>query len=82
MGKETPAVGHDTRKGTRPPARWQNAQHHWLVSDRAWAPVISEWLGGWWYSAGETRPISPDEMERRGWRWGAVARPPRRLSAP
>jgi hypothetical protein len=65
--------------GTAPPQKHRGKQHHWLISERAWSPCMSEWIDGQWYSAGEATPISPDEMYRRGWQWGAVAKPPKKL---
>jgi hypothetical protein len=61
---------------TQPPKEHRHLQHHWLKSERASQPVISEWLGGCWYSAGEVEPISPEEMWRRGWEYHAPAVPP------
>jgi len=59
-----------------PPTHLYNHQHHWLDSERASSPCMSEWLRGQWHSAGEADPISPEEMARRGWRHFAAAYPP------
>jgi hypothetical protein len=59
-----------------PPEKYQHIQHHWLVSERASHPCLAEWIEGDWYCAGETNPISPEEMTRRGWEYGGPAVPP------
>lgn len=73
MQSDTPA--------TTPPEGKRDKEFHWLVSERAWSPVPAQWIKSQWYSPGEGTPISPEEMYRRGWRWGAVAKPPRELRA-
>ena len=64
---------------TLPSERYKNAEWHWLWAERAWSPVIAQWLSGeWhWHCVGETTPISSEEMWKRGWRWLAVAVPPK-----
>jgi hypothetical protein len=64
---------------TIPPRRFRDRQHHWLISERSSAPVISEWLDDRWFSAGERNAITPSEMYRRGWTYGGVCTPPKRL---
>lgn len=64
---------------TEPPLAQQKRQHHWLVAERAWHPSLAEWIRGQWFCVNETGPVSPEEMWRRGWRWGAVAKPPKRI---
>lgn len=54
---------------TKPPLNKQRLQYHWLGSERALTPCLSEWLKDAWYSAGEAGPITPEEMYRRGWRY-------------
>lgn len=51
------------------PANRGNRRYYWLRSERLSRLCICEWLNGQWYSAGDTRAISPAEMFRRGWKW-------------
>lgn len=71
----------DHRTGTLPPPKHRNKQHHWLVAERASYPSVAEWMDGQWWCAGEKESVSADEMWRRGWRWGAVAKPPKWMTA-
>lgn len=64
---------------TEPHAKHRDKEFHWLTCERASSPVPAQWIRGQWYSPGERDPISPEEMFRRGWRWGAVAKPPKEL---
>lgn len=50
---------------------------HWLCAERAWSPTIAQWLNGTWHCIGETQPVHPETMYKRGWRWLAVAIPPK-----
>ena len=52
---------------TEPPYRYRDHEWHWLHSERASRPVISQWIKGNWYSPGEHGAITPQEMWRRGW---------------
>jgi hypothetical protein len=58
-----------------PPLEHRDWQYHWLDSERASHPCMSEWLAGGWYSANEVGQISPEDMAARGWSWHSVARP-------
>lgn len=62
-----------------PPRRLRHREFHWLVSERSSSPVPAQWIREVWYSFGEDGPITPEEMWRRGWQWGAQADPPRNL---
>lgn len=66
-------------KSTRrsePPVKWRKHRFHWLHSERASGPAMSEWIDGFWWSAGEAKSITPVEMYRRGWDyWMPVALP-------
>jgi|HubBroStandDraft_1064217.scaffolds.fasta_scaffold02120_11 hypothetical protein len=53
---------------TIPPPKYSEHEFHWLVAERAWSPVPSQWIRGYWYSPGEGGAISPAEMWRRGCR--------------
>lgn len=64
---------------TIPPEIKRNREFHWLTVKGAPSFFCALWLKGQWYSPGEAGPISPAEMYRRGWRWAAVAKWPRRL---
>ena len=61
---------------TKPPEKFDRHQWHWLYSERAMSPCMSEWIMGLWYSAGESGSITPKEMHARGWKWLARALPP------
>lgn len=65
------------KKLTLPPTKFIHVHHHWLHSERSSFPVISEWHKGEWFSAGESKAISPEEMNKRGWVWYAPALPPK-----
>ena len=65
---------------TRPPIEYNDILHHWLVSERSSHPSIGEWIKEEWYSAGETNPISPEEMARRGWEYGGPVVVPKEFS--
>jgi hypothetical protein len=65
-----------TTARTAPPKEHQDHQWHWLCAERSSGPVFSEWINGQWWSAGESKAISPEEMYRRGWRWLKRAVPP------
>lgn len=61
---------------TRPPKKHDAHQWHWLWSERSTQPSLSEWFGQW-FTAGDGNSVSPQEMYRRGWRWYAIATPPK-----
>ena len=65
---------------TRPPIEHNDVLHHWLVSERSSHASIGEWVKEEWYSAGETNPISPEEMARRGWEYGGPVSVPKEFS--
>lgn len=65
------------KQRTHPPSKYTRHPHHWLFSERASYPCVSEWLKGEWHSAGESKPIDIYEMYRRGWRWYGPAYPPK-----
>lgn len=62
MSSETQDVG------TRP-ALNVDESYHWLHSERATQASIAQWLGGYWHLIGESTPITPRELQRRGWEY-------------
>lgn len=69
---------------TKPPPEFQKAQgYHWLVCERASSPSLAEWMPslsgarGFWSCIGESIPVTPEELARRGWDyWGRAKIPP------
>jgi hypothetical protein len=64
---------------TRPPPKHVDKEFHWLVLGIRRLVWPAQWINGWWYVLSEDNPTSPAEMFARGWRWGAVAKPPKEL---
>ena len=67
----------ELNKVTLPPEHLLTHEWHWLYSERASQPVCSQWLGGRWYSPGETQGIYPVDLAQRGWKYLAPAVPPK-----
>lgn len=59
-----------------PPKAWRGHIFHWIGSEHSSTPRLVEFRDGVYYSPGESGPITPDEMIRRGWFWWAPAIPP------
>ena len=55
---------------TEPSEKEKKHQHHFLHAERASYPSIAEWIKGNWWCVNEVGPVSPEEMYRRGWRYG------------
>lgn len=47
----------------------QSGSYHWLHAERSMSPAIAQWVGNVWHCIGEERPITPQEMRRRGWEY-------------
>jgi hypothetical protein len=52
---------------------------HWLLAERSSRPSVCEWVGGAWHCVGDTLPVSPEEMYRRGWRWHSQVKVPKHI---
>lgn len=52
---------------------------HWLTAERSSRPCVCEWMNGEWYCANETKPVSPEEMYRRGWQWHSQVKVPKAI---
>lgn len=75
-GCEAKEAAPDDECRTLPPVEWRDKHVHcWLTAERASYPSVAEWLRGAWHSPDNDEPISPEEMWRRGWRFGEVAWP-------
>lgn len=66
-----------TEEGVWPPINdRQDGGFHWFHAERASSPAIAQWMGERWHVINEG-PISPVEMQRRGWEYlGPVSRRP------
>jgi len=50
-------------------SRRNDHSFHWLISERSSQPAICEWMNGAGHCVNETKPVSPEEMYKRGWSW-------------
>lgn len=57
----------------------EGKEFHWLVRARNSSFVPAQWSGENWFLCGVGSPSTPAEMYKRGWRYGAVAKAPKRL---
>jgi hypothetical protein len=43
--------------------------YHWFHSERSSEAAIAQWIGHEWHCIGEEKPITPQEIHRRGWEY-------------
>ena len=55
--------------GTFPASNAKDQSFHWLDAERADGPSIAQWMGNMWYCMGETLPVTPEELRKRGWEY-------------